>query len=109
MKTFLSIMNRIPPAMAVLIAREGRHPMTLAKVAQRASLSRQRLVWVTSQKDWSEIPAWEASSILAACGITPSTIGRQIQYIRRMKKAKDPLAKRLQQPGSLRLLAALAP
>ena len=109
MKTFLSLMNRIPPPMAVLIAREGRHPTPLIKVAQKANLSQQRVVWITSQKTWDKVPAGEASALLAACGITPSTIGRQIQYIRRTMRSKEPLAKRLQQSGSLRLLAALAP
>ena len=108
MKTFLSLMNRIPPAMAVLIAREGRRPMSITKVAQRANLSVQRVVWITSQTGWGDVPAGEASSLLAACGVTPSTLGRQLQYIKRASRAKSPLSKRLQQRGASRLLATLS-
>jgi len=108
MTSFLVSMDRIPPAMAALIARRGRNPMTISQVAKAAGMSKQRAVWITGLTSWSNVPAGEASAFLAACGVTPATAGRQLQYIKRASTAKSPLAKRLQKGGAARLLATLS-
>jgi len=107
-KTYLTLMDRIPPPAAALIAREGRRPLPLKEIALRASLTPQRAVWITSQSSWAPIPCGEAAAFMAACGITPSTIVSHLRYIRRLAEGKAPLSARLKQPGTLRLLAALA-
>jgi len=108
MNGFLQSMDRIPPPMAALIARRGRSPMTLDAVAKAAGISKQRAVWITSMTSWAKVPTGEASAFLAACGVTPASVGQQLQYIKRASKAKSPLSKRLQKGGASRLLAALA-
>lgn len=82
--------------------------MTLDAVAKAAGISKQRAVWITSMTSWAKVPTGEASAFLAACGVTPASVGQQLQYIKRASKAKSPLSKRLQKGGASRLLATLA-
>ena len=106
-KTYLHLMDRIPPPAAALIAREGRMPITIKQIALRANLSVQRATWISSQESWVDVPVGDACAFMAGCGIYPSTMADSIRYIRRAVKGKAPFSRRLGKPGALRLLAAL--
>lgn len=95
MNSFLQEINQLPPLLCVLCARERgrkRIPIPIKKIAQLASMTQQRAVWIYGQEWWDDVPVAEVDRFMRACGVTKTNLKAQLRYLRRTRAAGTPLA-----------------
>lgn len=77
------IVNRLPPIIVRIQAREHGKPLDNEEIARRAGMTVQRLVRIYTAWDWNGVSLGEVDRVRAACGVTLRTQYRILGYIKR--------------------------
>ena len=85
--TLIQTLNRFPPCLCRLVARKGRTPLTLAQIASLSGLSVSTVRALSAKKSWCGVSIDAVQSFSSACGVDILHPRRQIDFLRRRKKA----------------------
>lgn len=79
------MVDRLPPFICRLIAREGRPPrlLTLHELAKRSGLPMARVAHLSRLKSWRNVPIEEVDAFRKGCGINSTNQWKHIFYLTR--------------------------
>lgn len=84
MNSYLEKLDRLPPFICLLIARnKDGSPVSIKEVARRLGVTVYAARKVLTLTSWASVPVEKVDSFRAACGVTPKTERLQIAYIKR--------------------------
>lgn len=84
MTLLLEIVNRYPPVLCRMLAREpNRRRTTVGQLAARTNLSPRTVIRLSKRKSWDGVDVKVVSSFMAACGVDLSHTKRIESYIKR--------------------------
>jgi hypothetical protein len=82
--SYLDQLDRLPPNICRLIAREGRRqPLDNAALAARSGLTIERIAYISKLRSWASVTVGEMDAFRTACGISPTNQSRHYWYVRR--------------------------
>lgn len=81
--SLLAGLDRLPPNICRLIARDRRRPLTNDELAARSGLPVKRVVFIAKLKSWARVPVGQVDAFRSACGITPQNQSRHLFYLQR--------------------------
>lgn len=85
--SYLSRLDRLPPPICLMLARDGRRkPIPMAEISRRSGLSAAMIRKIATLKSWAEVPVGDCESFRSACGITPLNERRHIEFLKRSLK-----------------------
>lgn len=82
-KSLLAMLDRLPPNICRLVARDHRRPLTNHQLAERSGLSIKKIVHISRQKSWTNVPVGQVDQFRTACGVTMQNLAAQLYYLRR--------------------------
>lgn len=88
MPSLLERLDRTPPVICRCLARRDGRALTSAELAKATGLTEHWINRLSRRKSWAGIKIVVADKLLAACGVDPFNLKRQLEYLRRQKKAK---------------------
>lgn len=84
MKSYLEKLDRLPPFVCLLIARnKDGSPVGIKEVARRLGVTPYAARKVLRLQSWRSVPVGTVDQFRAACGVTPETERLQIAYLKR--------------------------
>lgn len=84
MNSYLEKLDRLPPFLCLLIARnKDGSPVSIKEVAKRLGVTVYAARKVLTLTSWASVPVEKVDAFRAACGVTPKTERLQIAYIKR--------------------------
>jgi hypothetical protein len=86
MSSLVENLNRLPPCLVRLIARDPRHPgrrLPLLRIAQRAGLSYGAVARLSLKRSWSNVTPRVIDCFCSACGVDILHPKRSLQYLKR--------------------------
>lgn len=75
--TLTEKLNRIPPAIARLLAKHNGRLMTTPELSRRTGFSTYKVSQIADQTSWARITVQDVDTFLTACGLSWSTQRRQ--------------------------------
>ena len=81
--TVLEWLDRMPPRVCRLVARDGRamRGLTNRQVAERSGLTVLRVMHLSVLHTWKDVPIGEIDAFRRGCGITPANERRVRAYV----------------------------
>lgn len=98
-------LNRIPPAIARLLAKHNGRLMTTDELIKRTGFGHMKLKHIAKQKTWGRIAVEDVDTFLTACGLSWSTQRRQ-RWLLQLASSKGRLHKMRHFKTSNRIEAA---
>src|SRR5687768_6120018 len=94
---FVSRLDEFPPCLIRLLAREPgqrRRPLSYRQIAVRSGLPIQKIYALSKLPSWRNVPTGLVEPFMKGCGIDPSCLWRQRDYVRRTYsgKIRSPMA-----------------
>lgn len=91
MPDLLSRLNRFPPCLCRVIARDERgRPLTSHEIAERGGISRTQVDRIARLTDWASVPIGTADRYLYGSNINPFQLRRHVQFAKRLRDASNP-------------------
>lgn len=88
MAYWLERLNRLPPNVCRLLAREphrAKVPLTTEQIAKRSGLSKQTVLKISKLRSWASVTLQNLERFEFGCGIRPGSEARQLWYLKRTK------------------------
>lgn len=91
MPDLLQRLDRFPPCLCRVIARDGRgRPLTSHEIAERGGISRTQVDRISRLTTWATVPIGTADAYLSGCRINPFQMRRHVQFRKRLQDANNP-------------------
>ncbi len=81
--TLVIHMDKIPPNLCRILARNGRKAMTNREIADASGLTIKRVGEIARQTSWGKVDVCQASAFAAACGVDLVKQGQVRKYLMR--------------------------
>lgn len=79
-------LDRFPPCLCAVVARDGRQQLTYAQIGARAGISRIGVMRIAKRTSWAKLSLDTITRYSEACGVNLLHPGQQISYLKRIKR-----------------------
>ena len=86
MASLIETLDRLPPCLVRLVARNGHsgRRLSLSALSQRAGLSYGTVQRLSEKKTWKDTPPWMIDAFCSACGVDLLHPRAKLDYLRRV-------------------------
>ena len=81
--TLLNKINKLPPNLVRVLARDGRDAMTNKEISDKSGIPVKRVGQISRMKSWDSIQVSEAAAFADACGVDLVNQAKTRKYLMR--------------------------
>jgi hypothetical protein len=81
--TLVQKIDKLPPNLVRVLARDNNGAMSNREIADKAGLSTKRIGQISRLKSWATLPIWEAAVFADACGVDLLNQAKTRKYLMR--------------------------